>query len=347
MNLSKDCLLAACGVGSLDNSKTSGSNENNLSSKTQLLSSKEVERLDGHYVRQPFESINNMNRACDQKRTSTGQIQRSSSLNWPKNSTTSTARGLNMPMAKRLAIDNSCNSSPKPSICGNGGNLLRSSTMPTVKNTDNSSFSRSSLNPQLQGLSQCNFKPSNVCDLSKNVDSSNTIRPDSTNTSRLLLRKEHSGLYEFSPLELRHNPKAGNINGTSPTWEQKRSFTTSPVINMQTRNFHKTTGSADTAVYNQQERQCANIFNERLIGHKAPKTPTFARQIAGTGPRTPQGHQAITSVVNRSLARTPSSIKTPKTRKLPGPAGLLPKLVSKISCLLTGPGCASLSCSCF
>ena len=328
MNLSKDCLLAACGVGSLDNSKTSGSNENNSSSKTQLLRSKEVERLDGDYVRQPFESINNMNRACDQKRTSTEQLQKSSSLNWPKHSTTSTARGLNMPVAKRLAIDNSCNSSPKQSICENGVNLLHSSTMPTVKITDNSSFFRSSLNPQLQELSQCNFKPSNVCDLSKNVDSTNTIRPDSTNTSRLL-RKELSELYEFSPLELRHNPKAANINGTSPAWEQKRPFTASPAINMQTRNFHKTTGSADTAVCNQQERHRANIFNENLIGHKARKTPTFARQISVTGLSTPQGNQAITPVVNRSLARTPSSIKTPKTRKFPGPAGLLPKLVSK------------------
>ena len=292
-----------------------------------------MEKLDGHHVRQPFESISNMKRACSRERTSTEQIQRSSSLNWPKTSTTSTASGLNMPMAKRLAIDNTYNSSPKPSIPENGGNLLHSSSMPTVKNTVNSSFSKSTLNPQLRELGQCNFEPSNCGDLSKNMDSSNTLRPDSTNTSRLLRGKQISGLRDLSSMELRHNPKTTNKNGSSPMWQQKRPLTASPAINIQTSNLHTTTGSASTVACNQLERQCANIFNKHLIGHKAPETPKAGRQIARAGASTPQGYQAVTPVVNRSLVRTPSSIKTPKTRKFPGPAGLLPKLVCKISCL--------------
>jgi len=209
--------------------------------------------------------------------------------------------------------------------------------MPSFKNTDNSSpVSRSSLILQMPKLSQCDVRPSNLSEIHKQVDPSNTIsspyKCDSTNTSR-----QFSGLHEVSSIPFQNSChlKAAGKNATSSVWQQNRSLTRSPVIDIQSGgNFPTTMGNANTASCNQTERQSAVVFNKNLNWAKAPPTPQMSRQSVGAQPITPQAYQAVTPRMNRSLTRTPSSSKTPNTRKFPGPAGLLPKLVCKPSCFI-------------
>lgn len=330
MNFFKDCLLAACGVGSLNNFKISQSNPNLASVQTQFLRTKEVEKLDSHNPRRPFKTISNKNtseRACDKKRNSTDQLQRSSSLNQLGKSSTSSGSDLNIPTAKRLAIENKYDSFTKSSVSENGRNLLHSSSTPTFKTTE-ISYCRSSLN------SQYSFKHSNSCELGSRMDSSKSVRPGPTNTSRLLPRKDFSRLQEFSPISVQ-NSKAVNVNINTPASEQKRHLTSSPAISIGTNHFNTTASRANTiSCMNQPERQLAGSFNRSPTGTKSPETPICAlprKSVTGSsGLSTPQGNQPITPGVNKSLTTTPSSSKTPKTRKFPGPAGLLPKLVCEI-----------------
>ena len=321
-------MLTACGVGSLDNFKISHSNPNQASIQTQFLRTKEVEKLDSHNRRRPFETISNKNtseRACDKKRNSTEQLQRSSSLSWLGNSSTSSGSELNIPMAKRLAIESTYHSFTKTLVSENGQNLLHSSSMPT--------FKTSSLNSP-----QCSFKRPNSCELGSGMDSSKSVRPDSTNTSRLLPRKDFSRLQEFSPISVQ-NSKAVNVNINTPASKQKRHLTSSPAISIGTNHFHVTASRANTVpCMNQPERQHAGSFIKSPTGTKSLETPRCAlpRKSAtgSSGLSTPQANQPITPGVNKSLTRTPSSSKMPKTRKFPGPAGLLPKLVCKIILLI-------------
>ena len=288
------------------------------------------------------------------------QLHRSFSLtNWPNNSTTSATSGFHTPVAKRFATDNTCNSSPKPSVSGNRGNLLvRSSSVPTFKSTESkavmhssiktypcnnsSTVPRSSLttDSQIQELSQCNLKLSDSCNSSNRMDHINTVSTlsrfvSTTCTSRLLPRKEFSGLPDISCTGSKNicHSNMGNNNSSSSVWQQKRP-STSPVIYSQTDNVPVPIRNANTVSYNQTGRQSASTFNKNCIGTRVPETPRGSRQSAGTGPSTPQANQAGTPVMHRSLAKTPSSNRTPKSRKFPGPAGLLPKLVCEISGLL-------------
>jgi len=182
-------------------------------------------------------------------------------------------------------------------------------------------------------LSQCDVRPSNLSEIHKQVDPSNTIsspyKCDSTNTSRHIPGKQFSGLHEVSSIPFQsscHLKAAGKI-ATTFVWQQNRSLTRSPVIDIQSRgNFPTTMGNANTASCNQTERQSAVVFNKNLNGAKAPPAPEMSRQSVEAQPITPQAYQAVTPRMNRSLTRTPSSSKTPNTRKFPGPAGLLPKL---------------------
>ena len=406
MDFPKDCLLAACDLGSSMNSirgnsrKTSDSELNQSSSATQFLRTKELEKLKSSNQRRPFESISNIStgdRAYDKKTITAEQVHKISSFtNWPINSRTSQSitNGLNVPVAKRFAIDNTCNS---PSNSANGGNLLRSLSMPGFANTDGKAMTQSSLrmfpnnnsspvqrnssltsNLQIRELPQCSFTPSTLYKGEVYSNSISTLsRSDPTVTSKPLPRKELSG----------------TLNHSKPASSHVNSAMGSPAIKVQTGDFRKLTGNSNTVSHEKTERQSANTFDKNKIRTRNFETARVSRQSANTGPRTPQGYQAITSSmnmqgsgfgpripqahqavisdvnrqssgaglrtpqayqpvtpgvnkqgsgtgpsatqtyqtvtpgVNRSLARTPSSSRTPKTRKFPGPAGLLPKLV--------------------
>lgn len=380
-------MLAACGIGSsvscsTDNSKkNSGSEQNQCSSKTQLLRTNEVEKSNSHFLRMPFESLSNINtgdRVCETKRTSTEQEHRSSSFAntsaWQRNNTTSTSTGFNAPLAKKFAVDN--NSTPKP-LSRNGADLLPSSSTPAFKSTDSTTVthlsgvtnqSNSSQFPrntpardsQLQEFARSNFRSSSPCESNKRMDPSNKVSTQSNLTSNFSSKPELSGFHLNTGCKTLRDSKAIDVHTTSPVWQQRGPLRSSPAINNQTRHFPMRKGNTGSPLCNQTERSSPRTYNKSLSRTKAPETPLMFGQNTGTctGSSTPQGNHAVASetpvmlrrsvsrgsstpqghqtpVVNRSHARTPSGSKTPKTRKFPGPAGLLPKLVCKISCLLT------------
>ena len=87
-----------------------------------------------------------------------------------------------------------------------------------------------------------------------------------------------------------------------------------------TGDLSNITGSTVTHSCSEGKRQSTtNAFNKHNIGPREFESPRVSRQSSITSPRTPQVYQAV----------TPHGSKTPISRKFPGPAGLLPKLVSK------------------
>ncbi|XP_078377088.1 uncharacterized protein LOC144660357 [Oculina patagonica] len=354
----EDCLLAACGEESsvnciTDNSKKGSGSEqiNQSSSKTQLLRTKEMEKFNSHYSRRPFESLSNINtndRLSEKKRATTEQVHKSSSFtntaDWQRNNTTSTANGFRAPLAKRFAADN--NSSPKPSS-GNAASLLRSSSTPAFKNADRTTemYSSDKMHPcsnsspvsrniqtrdsQLQEFAQCNFRLADSHKSSKRLNPLNKLSTPSNSISNFSSKNDMSGFHSPSActgFQTLHNSKATDVNTNSPVWQQKGPLRCSSGIHNQTRDFILHKGNTSAPLCNQTEGSSTSTLNKSLNGTRTPETPLMFRQRAGAGPSTPQVHQAVTPVVNRSCNRTPSGIKTPTTRKFPGPAGLLPKL---------------------
>ena len=321
------------------------------SSKTQLLRTKEVEKFNSRYSRKPFESLSNINttgRISEQKRPSTEQMHRrfsfASKTVLQRNNTTSSANGFHAPLAKRFAFDN--NLSPKPSS-ENRASLLQSSSTPSVKtaesttvvhSSDNiypmcnsSPFQRnvSSRDSQLKELSKCNLRHGDSPESNEGLDSSSRVWSPSNSTPNFLSKKELSILHSpnvSTGFRSFHNAKATDIK-TSPVWQQTASLRCTPLLNGQTRDSPLPIGKTSSSFCNQTERHSANTFHGNLNGIKASETPAMSRKSGHTGSNTPQGHQAVTPVVNRSHSRTPAVSKTPSSRKFPGPAGLLPRLV--------------------
>ena len=318
-----------------------------------------MEKFNSHYSRRPFESLSNINtsdRVSEKKRTSTDQVHKSYSFTsttvWQKNSTTSTANGFNAPLAKRFAADNNLSSKP---LSGNGASLLRSSSTPAFKNANSATEMQSSdkthlsnsspasrnlktRDSQLQEFAQHTFRPSDSCESSKRMDPLNKVPALSDPISNLPSTNRISGFHSPSTsghtgLKTLHNSKVKDVhvNRSSPVWQQQGSLRCSPAINNQMRDFPLHRGNTSSLLCNQAERHSPNdSFTKNSNGTRILETPVMFRQNAGAGSRTPQAHQAVTPFVNRSHNRTPSGFKTPKTRKFPGPAGLLPKLVCKI-----------------
>lgn len=355
--------MAACVAGSsvhytTDNSKTNSvlqQDKSTDSSKTQLLRTKEVEKFNGHYSRRPFESLGNINtsdRVSEKKRPSTEQMHRSFSFTstavLQRNNTTSSVNGFQAPLAKRFAFDN--NSSPKP-LSENRASLLRSSSTPSTKTAESttlvyssdkmypcnsSPFQRniSSRDSQLQKFSKRNFRPADSLEFNKRMDLSSKVSIPCNSTSIFLSKKEFSVLHSPSistGSRSFHNSKATDVDTrSSPVWQQRRPLRCTPAIKSQTGDSPSHIDNTSASLCNQTERHSANTFHNNLNGTKASETPVMFRESGCTGSNTPQGHQAVTPVVNRRHARTPPITKTPTSRKFPGPAGLLPKLVCKI-----------------
>ncbi|KAJ7372221.1 hypothetical protein OS493_020656 [Desmophyllum pertusum] len=182
------------------------------------------------------------------------------------------------------------------------------------------------------------------------MDPSNKVSTQSNLTSNFSSKPELSGFHLNTGFKTMHDSKATDVHTTSPVWQQRGPLRNSPAINNQTRHFPMI-GNTSSPLCNQTERSSPRTYNKSLSRTKAPETPlmfgqntgtctgsstpqgnhavapetpVMFRQSVGRGSSTPQGHQ--TPVVNRNHTRTPSGSKTPKTRKFPGPAGLLPKL---------------------
>lgn len=352
--------MAACVPGSSVQCTTDNSQTNSVlqqgsstdSSQTQLLRAKEVEKFNSHYSRRPFQSLGNINTSggvSEQKRSSTEQMHRrfsfASTTILQRNNTTSSANGFPAPLAKRFAFDN--NSSPKPSS-RNRASLLRSSSTPSIKTAESttvvhssdkiyptcnsSPFQRkvSSRDSQLQEFSKCNLKPGDSLESNKRLDPSSKVLLPSNSTSNFLSKKELSLLHSpniSTGFRSFHNSKATDTKTMSPVWQQKGSLRYTPLLNGEAKDSPLPISKTSSSFCNQTERHSANTFHGNLNETKASETPVMSKQSGHTGSNTPQGHQAVTPVVNRSHSRTPSVSKTPTSRKFPGPAGLLPKLV--------------------
>jgi len=352
--------LAACVTGTSVHCTTNNSQTNSVlqqdkstdSSKTQLL--RTVEKFNDHYSRRPFESLGNINtsgRVTEKKKPSTEQMHRSFSFAsrtvLQRNNTTSSANGFHAPLTKRFAFDN--NSSPKP-LSENRASLLRSSSTPSIKTVEStrgvhssdkiyqcnsSPFQRniSSRDSQLhvQEISKCNLKPGDSLESNKRLNPSSKVSMPYNSTSNFLSEKE---------LSVPHSPNisAGfrsfhNSNATesmSPVWQQREALRCTPAMKGPIGNSSSPIDNTSSSLCNQTERQSANTLHGNLNGNKGSENPLMSRQSVHNGSNTPQGHQAVTPIVNRSHSRTPSVSKTPTSRKFPGPAGLLPKLVCEI-----------------
>lgn len=321
----EDCLLAACGFGSANNCTSNNSRMNpNLSiTETSLLRSKEIDKPGSHCVRRAFDTISNINtrdRACDRKRTFVENLHSSSSVTWPKNNAFSPANGLNGPVTKRLATENDCNLFPKSAVSGKEVTLLHLSSMPTVKSADNSSLVKSSVNSQTLVLPACNLKTSKLDVPSRPIQSNSQYTPN------CLAKKENSGLCRLSTKDCQHL-NSTDIKMSTTVQPQKPSLIGSPAINNNryTVNSTRATGSTNTLQRHSDYNDRLNINGTR--GSKAPESPpcTGLKKINAV-PTTSLEFQSVTPVRKKTLANTPSSSKTPKMRKFPGPAGVLPKL---------------------
>ena len=297
-----------------------------------------MEKQQKSYESRPFESICNKSkseRTSDLKR-SFEQIHRSSSfINCPNNNSTShlSTSALNIPFAKRFAIDPH-QTLLKPTACNSPrGNVLCSSS--TLNSTDHSSLTTHSCDnsspvqrnsiagvSKIQGLQQYSFIPSSSSNrVRHSVDSaSSPSGSDPTHSSTPLLRKEFSGLQKVSSncsKALSSSKGAAN----SALLQTKKHSTGTLVAGIATGDLSNTmSGSTATSSCGERKRQSTtNAFNKNNIGPREFESPRVSRQSAITSPRTPQVYQAV----------TPRSSKTPISRKFPGPAGLLPKLVSK------------------
>ena len=339
-----------------DNSQANSALQQNRStdsSKSQLLRTKELEKFNSHYSRRPFESLGNINTSgrVSEKRTSTEQMHRSfsfaSTTVLQRNNTTSSADGFNTPLAKRFAFDNK--SSPKP-LSKNMASLLRSSSTPSIKTAESttvvcssdemyqcnsSRFQRklSSRDSQLQELSKCNLRPGDSLESNRRLDPSARVSSPSNSTSNFLSRKELSVLHSpniSTGIRSFHHSKATDTKTMSPVLQQRGPLRYTPAIKSQTGNSSSPIGNASSSLCNQTERHSVDTFRGNLNGTKASENTVMPRQSGRTGSNTPQGHQAVTPIINRSHSRTPSVSKTPTSRKFPGPAGLLPKLVCEI-----------------
>ena len=343
-----------------DNSVTNSALQQGRStvrSKSHLLSTKEVEKFNSHYSRRPFESLSNITTSggvSEQKRTSTEQMQRSFSFTsktvLQRSNTTSSANGFRVPLSKRFAFDNS---SPKPSS-ENKTSLLRSSSTPSVKTAErttvhsavhpsdkiyptcnSSPFGRnvhlSNKDSQLQEFSECYLEPGDSLESNKRLDPSSRVSTPSNPTANFQSKRKLSLLHSpniSTGFRSFHNSEATDTKTTNPDWQQKGSLRyCTPLLNGETGDSPLLRGKTTSSFCNQIQRHPANTFHGNLDGTKASETPVMPRRSGHAGSNTPQVNQAVTPVVNRSHSRTPSVSKTPTSRKFPGPAGLLPKLV--------------------
>ena len=348
--------MAACVTGSSVHWTTNNSQTNSVlqqdkstdSSKTQLL--RTVDKFNGHYSRRPFESHGNINtsgRVSVKKKPSTEQMHRSFSFAsrtvLQRNNTTSSANGFHAPLTKRFAFDN--NSSP---LSENRASLLRSSSAPSIKTAESpivvhssdkiyqcnsSPFQRniSSRDSQLQEISKCILKPGDSLESNKRLNPSSKVSMPYNSTSNCLSKKD---------LSVPHSPNSSagfrsfhNSNATesmSPVWQQRGALRCTPAMKGPIGNSSSPIDNTSSFLCNQTKRHSANTLHGNLNGNKGSENTLMSRQSGHTGSNTPQGHQAVTPIVNRSHSRTPSVSKTPTSRKFPGPAGLLPKLVCEI-----------------
>ena len=134
----------------------------------------------------------------------------------------------------------------------------------------------------------------------------------------------------------RHH-KGADVMKSSTVWQQKQSLK-SPgygAINRLTGNDTRATGSANSFSCNTLQTPFTNRETNSTNGIKAFETPPHAlKKTNGAAPSRLREHQVVTPGRNVSLIMTPNSSKTPKTRRFPGPAGMLPKLVRKNVCAL-------------
>ena len=294
------------------------------------MRSKEIlDKPSNHSIRRPFDIISNINKsdkACDRKRSFTEQPHGNSSVTLQRNKTATPSRGLNKPVTKRLAIENNNSLSPKSPSSENGVNLLHSLSLPTFKSDGQASLLRNSGNSQSSALPACNVTTP------KQGVSSPTVQSISTNARNCLQRNESYGLCEISSMNLRPL-KGADVKKPSTEWRHKQSLTSPcyPAINRLTGNDTKATGSTNSILCNPLQRPCASSDTNIINVIKAFETPPHARlkKTNGAAPCTSQECQVVTPGTNVSIIMTPYSSKTPKTRRFPGPAGLLPKLVCK------------------
>ena len=301
------------------------------------MRTKEVEKQQKSYERRPFECISNKSkseRTSDLKRSSEQTHSSSSFINCPNNSSTShlSTSALNIPFAKRFAIDPHQTLVKPTAFNSPRGNVLNSSSTLnsadhsslTIRYCDNSSpVQRNSIAgvSKIQGLQQYSFRPSSSGNrVGPSVDSaSSSSGSDPTHSSTPLLRKEFSRLREVSSncsKALSSSKGAAN----SSLLQTKRHATGTLVAGIPAGDLSNITGSTATSSSSERKRQSiTNAFNKNNIGPREFESPRVSRQSAITSPRTPHACQAV----------TPRTSKTPISRKFPGPAGLLPKLVSK------------------
>lgn len=329
----EDCLLAACDIGCstdrvVEDSKSNSVTGLNQSSFTrQLLRTKEVEKQQKSYERRPFECISNKSkseRTSDLKRSSEQTHSSSSFINCPNNSSTShlSTSALNIPFAKRFAIDPHQTLVKPTAFNSPRGNVLNSSSALnsadhsslTIRSCDNSSpVQRNSIAcvSKIQGLQQYSFRPSSSGNrVGPSVDSaSSSSGSDPTHSSTPLLRKEFSRLREVSSNNCSKALSSSKGAANSTLLQTKRHATGTLVAGIP--------GSTATSSSSERKRQTTtNAFNKHNIGPREFESPRVSRQSAITSPRTPHACQAV----------TPRTSKTPISRKFPGPAGLLPKL---------------------
>ena len=297
------------------------------------MRSKEIlDKPSNHSIRRPFDIISNINKT-DRKRSFTEQPNGNSSVSFLRNNTATPSRVLSKPVAKRFATENNSNSFPKSTTSEDGVNLLRSLSLPTFKNAGQASLLRNSGNPQSSDLAVCNVTTPKPGVSSPTVQSISTSTPN----NYCLQRSESYGLCELSSMNSRHL-KGADVKKPSTVWQQKQSLN-SPgyrAIDRPPGNDTRATGSANSYSCNTLQTPCTNSDTNSTNGIKAFETPPHARlkKTNGAAPSTSREHQVVTPGRNVSLIMTPYSSKTPKTRRFPGPAGMLPKLVRKNVCAL-------------
>ena len=327
-----------------DNSKTNtNSNQNQPFTNTKaLLRTKEVENFNNYYSRRPFESLNNRDNfdRVVQKNTHVTSIERlhkgasfANTTDCQGNIAAAVGNGCTEPLAKRFAIDQI---SVSKTLSENRTSLSYSINAPAAQN----SCSSSTFLHHAALRDSCNFGQQNfgsnsaLLETGKRKDLSHNDSSKCNLASSFSTKKGIPGDNQGSLNSLRKVPFCGenatnSVTNTSAL-QQRWSPRSSPLMNNETKGFPKQVNRTNSPLCNQSVGNMSFSLNKDMIGNKAPETPQMRRTLEVTGLSTPCTHQTITPAVGKTDARTPFSGKTPQARKFPGPAGLLPKLVTKI-----------------
>lgn len=310
------------------------SNQNQPITK-ELLRTREVEKFNNFYSRRPFQSLSNrdsFDRVVEKNIHVTSRQQLRSgasfanSIDCSTNSSVVLGNGYTEPLAKRFAADHiSASESPFESRTSS----LHSGDAPTAQSMGSSTtFLRHATVGDSRNFAQQNFGSN-----SASLESNSRMDLSHNGSSKYNLSSSFSskkGVSEYNHGSLNSNRQvsanAKNYATDTSALQQRWMPRSSPVMNNQSKDFPKQVNRTSSPLYSQSVRSSSFRLNKDVMGSKAPETPLMRSNLEVPGLSTPHTHQTITPDAGKISARTPFSGKTPKARKFPGPAGLLPKL---------------------